>query len=118
MSNLAEVYLRQGRQAEAGELLRTLASIEPEPPYHYFSQGMTALKRNDFSTARDMFAREVARASYSPEFHYWLGVAYSRLGNSEQASKHLNLALKNGAATGEGDSYPSTLSLLKAKGLQ
>jgi tetratricopeptide (TPR) repeat protein len=118
MSNLAEVYLRQGRQGEAGELLRTLASIEPEPPYHYFSQGMAALKRNDLSTARDMFAREVARAGYSPEFHYWLGVTYSRLGNSEQASKHLNLALKNGAATGEGDQYPSTLSLLKAKGLQ
>jgi TolA-binding protein len=118
MSNLAEVYLRQGRQAEAGELLRTLASIEPEPPYHYFTLGMTALKRNDYNTARDMFAREVARAGYSPEFHYWLGVAYSRLGNSEQASKHLNLALKNGAANGEGDSYPSTLSLLKAKGLQ
>lgn len=118
MSNLAEVYLRQDRQAEASELLRTLASIEPEPPYHYFSQGMAALKRNDFGTARDMFAREVARASYSPEFHYWLGVAYSRLGNPELASKHLNLALKNGAASGEGEQYPSTLSLLKAKGLQ
>lgn len=118
MSNLAEVYLRQDRQAEAGELLRTLASIEPEPPYHYFSQGMAALKRNDLSTAREMFAREVARASYSPEFHYWLGVTYSRLGNPEQASKHLNLALKNGATNGLGDQYPSTLSLLKAKGLQ
>jgi len=118
MSNLAEVYLRQGREAEAAELLRTLASIEPEPPYHYFSQGMAALKRNDFGTARDMFAREVARASNSAEFHYWLGVAYSRLGNPEQASKHLNLALKNGAANGEGEQYPSTLSLLKAKGLQ
>jgi Flp pilus assembly protein TadD len=117
MSNLAEVYLRQDRQAEAGELLRALARIDPEPPYHYFSQGMAALKRNDFGTARDMFAREVARASYSPEFHYWLGVAYSRLGNPEQASKHLNLALKNGAANGEGEQYPSTLSLLKAKGL-
>lgn len=118
MSNLAEVYLRQDRQAEAGELLRTLASIDPEPPYHYFSQGMAALKRNDLSTAREMFAREVARASYSPEFHYWLGVTYSRLGNPEQASKHLNLALKNGATNGLGDQYPSTLSLLKAKGLQ
>lgn len=118
MSNLAEVYLRQDRQAEAAELLRTLASIDPEPPYHYFSQGMAALKRNDLSTAREMFAREVARASYSPEFHYWLGVTYSRLGNPEQASKHLNLALKNGATNGLGDQYPSTLSLLKAKGLQ
>ena len=118
MSNLAEVYLRQGRQAEAADLLRTLASIEPEPPYHYFSQGMAALKRNDYGTARDMFAREVARAGNSPEFHYWLGVAYSRLGNPEQASKHLNLALKNGASNGEGEQYPSTLSLLKAKGLQ
>jgi len=118
MSNLAEVYLRQGRQTEAGELLRTLASIEPEPPYHYFSQGIAAMKRDDFGTARDMFAREVARASYSPEFHYWLGVAYSRLGNSELATKHLNLALKNGATSGEGDQYSGKLSLLKAKALQ
>ena len=118
MSNLAEVYLRQGRQAEAGEVLRTLASIEPEPPYHYFSQGMAAMKRDDFGTARDMFAREVARASYSPEFHYWLGVAYGRLGNSELATKHLNLALKNGATNGEGDPYAAKLSLLKARALQ
>ncbi len=118
MSNLAEVYLRQGRQADAEQLMRTLASIEPEPPYHYFSQGMAAMRRDDFSTARDMFAREVARASYTPEFHYWLGVAYSRLGNSELATKHLNLALKNSATSGDRDQYSHKLSLLKAKAMQ
>lgn len=116
MSNLADLYLRQGRDVEADALMRTLASLEPEPPYYYFSLGMAALKRNDLTTARDMFAREVARADYSPEFHYWLGVTHQQLGNSGLAEKHLNLALKNSAGHGEKDRYSSKLSLLKTKG--
>lgn len=118
MSNLADLYLRQGRESEAGELMKSLASIEPEPPYHYFSLGMAALKRDDLATAREMFAREVARAGYSPEFHYWLGVTHQKLGNAELASKHLNLALKNSAGNGEKDRYSAKLSLLKTQGLQ
>jgi tetratricopeptide (TPR) repeat protein len=117
MSNLGDVYLRQGRESEAGELMQTLASIEPEPPYHYFSRGMAALERNDLATAREMFAREVARADYSPEFHYWLGVTHQKLGNAELAARHLNLALKNSAGNGEKDRYSAKLSLLKAQGL-
>jgi len=117
MSNLADLYLRQGRDSEADQLMRTLAKLEPEPPYHYFSLGMAALKRNDLSTARDMFAREVARADYSPEFHYWLGVTHQKLGNASLAEKHLNLALKNSAGNGEKDRYSDKLSLLKTQGL-
>jgi tetratricopeptide (TPR) repeat protein len=79
--NLAETLSRQGRSAEAGELLRRLAQLEPEPPFHYFNLGLAAMKRDDFETARALFAKEVARADYNAEFHYWLGLAHFRLGD-------------------------------------
>jgi Flp pilus assembly protein TadD len=86
MANLADVLSRLGDEAGAAALRSRLARIDPNPPYHFFNLGMAAMQENDFSTARRMFAKEVARADYNQEFHYWLGVAYFKLGQTRLAS--------------------------------
>ena len=116
MSNLAEVYTRQGREAEASSLYRTLARIEPEPPFHYFNLGLAAMQRNDFAAARDLFAREVALAEYSAELHFHLSVANYRLGDLRQADRHLNLALENSTAHGDRNLYSAKLAWLRSLG--
>lgn len=40
-----------------------------------------------------MFEREVRRAPYSDEFHFWLTIACLQLGEADQARKPLALAL-------------------------
>ena len=46
---------------------------------------MAALQKGDYRTAHDLFAKEVARAPYNDEFHYWLAVADVGLGETESA---------------------------------
>jgi tetratricopeptide (TPR) repeat protein len=112
LSNLAQVLQRQGRVAEAAALDRQLQRIEPYPPFYYFDLGQAAMRRDDFETAREMFAKEVARADYHHEFHFWLGVASFKLGDLEQARKHLNLALQNSTTRSDRDLYAAKLDWL------
>ena len=92
LHNLAMLLEQQGRTDEAAPLRVRLAALEPEPPYHWFVQGQQALRRGDARAARDFFAREVARADYSSEFHYWLAVAHFQLGETSAAQHHLERA--------------------------
>jgi len=114
MANLVETRERQGRAAEAGALRTRLAEIEPSPPFHYFNLGIAAMKRNDYRAARDLFAREVARADYYHEFHYWLGLADWQLGDVDAARKHLKLAMSSSTTRGQHDLYAAKLAWLQS----
>lgn len=113
MSNLADALAQLGRTDEAAALRGRLARLEPEPPFHFFNLGMAAVAREDWRAARDWFAKEVARAEYWHEFHFWLGVASFRLGNVEVAKKHLSLALDNSPSRSDHDLYAAKLERLR-----
>jgi Flp pilus assembly protein TadD len=91
MANLADVYAKQGRKDEAAALYVTLARLEPEPPMHFFNQGMVAMQRGDFNSARDLFAREADRSGYSSDRSYGLASALPEW-DVEQATRLLNQA--------------------------
>ena len=114
MSNLADVLSRTGREAEATALRSRLARLDPNPPYHFFELGMEAMRRNDFQAARRLFAKEVYRADYNDEFHYWLGIAYLKLGDVERARRQLLLALDRSRARSEHDLYAAKLAWLQS----
>ena len=114
LSNLASAYVRLGRTAEAETLRTRLASIEAEPPYHFFHLGMQALGEGDYASARTYFEREVARADYQPEFHHWLGVAQWRLGDLAGARRELALAVAGSSNPREHDLYAAKLAWLNA----
>src|SRR5262249_60685032 len=111
-NNLALLLEQQGRSTEAAPLRARLAALEPEPPYHWFVQGQAALRRGDARKARDMFAREVARADYSSEFHYWLPVAHYQPGAPPAAQHHLERAQALSSAPDERDLYAAKLAWL------
>jgi tetratricopeptide (TPR) repeat protein len=114
LANMAETRDRQGRAVDAAQLRERLAKIESTPPFHFFNLGMAAMKRQDYRSARDYFAREVARADYYHEFHFWLGVADWQLGDVEAARKHLNTAMSNSTTRGQHDLYAAKLDWLQA----
>lgn len=115
LSNLARTLSRLGRTDEALAVYRRLAALEPDPPYHFFDLGLAAMKRSDFIAARDLFAREVARADYNPEFHFWLGIANLRLGDFQAARKQLAIALQKSTTRTERDLYAAKLDRLGAR---
>ena len=115
LANLAEALQRQGRADEARAARERLVAIEPHPPFHFFQLGMAAMRRFDYVAARDLFAREVARADYQHEFHYWLGVADWQLGNIDAARKQLALAKDNSLTRSQHDLYAAKLAWLQSQ---
>ncbi|MCC7327095.1 MAG: tetratricopeptide repeat protein [Burkholderiales bacterium] len=113
MSNLVSVLHALGRDDEAQHLAATLDRIDPEPPFLYFKRGMAALRVGDLAAAKGNFAKEVARAPDSHEFHYWLAIAYSGLGEVEPARAHMAIALENSTTRREHDLYAAKLARLK-----
>ena len=45
MENLVPVLAALGKTAESQALAKRVASIEPNPPFHYFNLGMKAMER-------------------------------------------------------------------------
>lgn len=118
LANLAETYERQGRVVDAAPLRARLAAIEPYPPFHFFDLGLAAARRDDWRLARSYFEREVARADYDHESHYWLGVADFRLGDLREARRHLQRAVDNSVTHGQHTLYAAKLAWLQSRASQ
>jgi len=114
MQNLAQALASRGQAAEAQALLARAERLQPAPPYHYFNQGMKAWQAGDMRQARTLFAREVARAPYNDEFHFWLGVAHLGLGERETAEKELALARDTSTRAATRQRYAAKLDHLRA----
>lgn len=112
LSNLVGVLKTTGRNEEAQVVAQRLMALEPYPPFHFFDLGMAALRQGDARTARDWFARELARADDHAEFHYWMAVAQARLGELRQARQHLNAAVEFSSNASERGLYAGKLQRL------
>ena len=110
MSNLIPVLNDLGRVEAAQRLAARLEELDPDPPFSHFNRGMTAMRAGDPKTAKDEFAREVARAPDYHEFHFWLGIAYLNSGEIEPARRHLTLAMKNSTTRRDHDLYAAKLA--------
>jgi tetratricopeptide (TPR) repeat protein len=110
MSNLIPVLNDLGRVEAAQRLAARLEELDPDPPFSHFKRGMTALRAGDPKTAKDEFAREVARAPDYHEFHFWLGIAYLNIGETEPARRHLTLAMTNSTTRRDHDLYAAKLA--------
>jgi tetratricopeptide (TPR) repeat protein len=118
MSNLVRVLEDRGHGAEAKALASRLTQLEPNPPFSDFNAGLRAMQKNDYQAARDLFAREVDRAPYYDEFHFWLAAAYLGLGKVEQARKELALAMEYSTTRKDHDLYAAKLDRIKANQLE
>ena len=114
MYNLIPLLAKAGKHQESQALSQRVAAINKVPPFHYFRSGMEAMQRADYKLARDMFQREVERAPYYDEFHYWLGMAHLRLGDTRAANEQMALALKNSSSSSSRGTYSVKLQRLKA----
>jgi tetratricopeptide (TPR) repeat protein len=113
MSNLAPLLAAMGKADESRAVAARAASLLPEPPYYYFEMGMKAMAEANYAEAKELFAREVRRAPFNHEFHYWLGLAHLRMGEVRSAREQLAIAVQNSSG-GEAQRYSSKLALLRS----
>ncbi|MEQ1515321.1 MAG: tetratricopeptide repeat protein [Usitatibacteraceae bacterium] len=114
MSNLAMVLNDQGRAREAQALTAKVEQREPFAPFYFFNIGTEAMKAGDYKKARDMFMRELARDPYNHEFHFWVAVAFARLGDVVQSKRHLGVAMNFSTTRSDHDIYAAKLDRLKS----
>ncbi len=114
MTNLIPLLAQLGKHDESRALAARAASLEPEPPYFYFERGMNAMEAGRYADARQLFRREVRRAPYNHEFHYWLGMAHLRLGEARAARDQMAIALDNSTSVDASRRYSSKLAALRA----
>lgn len=117
MSNLVRVLTAQGRTAESQALATTLAQIESAPPYYFFDQAQAAFQLGDYDAARSLFKKEIARAPYHHEFHYWLAVTNLRLGRTAEAREQLDIAIETSTTRDDRRIYAAKLDRLRSQGL-
>jgi tetratricopeptide (TPR) repeat protein len=118
MSNMVRVQNALGRPEVARELAAKLARIDPEPPFHFFELGQAAMRQCDYASARTLFAKEVARAPYQHEFHFWLAMANYQLGDIANTRQQLDLALSTSTTRRNQQLYAAKLDHLRHLGLQ
>ncbi len=112
MSNLVLVLTDAGRRAEAQAYATQIAQIQPVPPYKFFDEGVVAMQAGEYAAARQLFRKEVARAAYVPEFHFWLALASYGLGDVSGARGEITKALENSATKRDRDLYGAKLAWL------
>jgi len=113
LQNLVPLLAQSGRGEEAQAIARRVARLQPTPPFHFFNQGMTAMASGDFGKARSLFEREVERAPWNDEFHFWLALANLRLGDTAQARTQLALAADTSIRRDRRDAYSAKLAHLR-----
>lgn len=117
MSNMASVLAGLGRVAESRELEKRLAQLEPDPPFAYFNRGLAAMREGDYRSARDLFSKEVDRAPFYHEFHFWLALALANLGENERARRHLAQAMEYSTTRRDHDIYAAKLDRIRTSRL-
>jgi Tfp pilus assembly protein PilF len=118
LRNFETVLAALGKTAEAQAVAKRLASLEPVPPFEYFHRGVAAYRAGQYDRARDLFRREVKRAPYNDEFHFWLAASYLRLGKLDDAREELALAVDNSTQTDTRKRYSAKLAHLRQLGMR
>jgi Flp pilus assembly protein TadD len=118
LRNLEPVLTALGKNEEARAVARRVAGIEPIAPFYYFNQGVTAYNNKDYQKARELFAREVKRAPYYDEFHFWLAASLLQLGETGLAREQLTLAMDTSTRKDTRNLYSAKLAHLRQLGMR
>jgi Flp pilus assembly protein TadD len=118
LRNFETVLAALGKTDEAQAIARRLASLEPVPPFQYFHQGVAAYRGGEYNKARDLFRKEVRRAPYNDEFHFWLAATYLQLGDLDEARDELALAVESSTQGETRNRYSAKLAHLRQLGMR
>jgi tetratricopeptide (TPR) repeat protein len=113
LSNLAEVFYSQGRVGAARDIKAKLDKMEPNPPFGYYKRGIAAMQEGNYKLAKEMFTKEIERAAYYHEFHFWLALAEVGLGEMDAARRHMAMAVENSTTRKDHDLYAAKLERIR-----
>lgn len=118
LTNLMVTLQDQGRIEESDKLGQRLRQLEPIAPFHFLDLAQTAMSKNEFATAVDLFKRELDRDPGSHEAHFGLARAYLELGNPGGARDHLREAVRLSGTREDRERYSNKLERLRVNSIR
>jgi Flp pilus assembly protein TadD len=118
LRNLQPLLAALGKADEAQAIAKQLATLEPVAPFQYFHQGLAAYQERKYDKARDLFRREIKRAPYNDELHFWLAATYLQLDRIADARQELALAVENSTQSDVRNRYSAKLAHLRELGMR
>lgn len=115
LSNLAVVFAGQSREGERQQLLARLSELQPVPPFKFLDDGIAAMRRGDFVTARTLFDKELARSAFSDEAHFWRALASYAMQDVRSAAEHMRQAAESSQTLRQRDVYEAKLASIEAE---
>jgi Flp pilus assembly protein TadD len=94
LSNLAALYLAQGRQREAAPLMARVDAHMQENPFHHYRLGLDALKMGDLEVALRYFKEAARRQPEDTRLHLAMADIYQRQGDGLKEMEALKRALR------------------------
>ena len=85
--NLGDIYLHEGKFAEAAEEFKFVVGKNPKDVEALANMGIAYASANKFDEAVDAFKRAVALSPKSGELHQRLAEVYEKAGKSAEAAK-------------------------------
>jgi tetratricopeptide (TPR) repeat protein len=93
VNNLATVYMRSGREAEAFALYRRVIELKPDSWYANYNLAFLAYKNKDYEEARRFLAISTQVDPFEPDQYALLGKTFLRLGRPADAVAALERAI-------------------------
>jgi tetratricopeptide (TPR) repeat protein len=97
---LHQLYVEQGRIAQAQRLERAIAEGRERDPYHWIGLGVGHLEAGEIRAAIDALERARAMATGFDEIHRYLAVAYWRAGEEAKAREQIAQLARSGDKVG------------------
>jgi Tfp pilus assembly protein PilF len=113
IGNLLPLLNRPQDALRAAVLAARLEEGLPRQPFHWYDQGMAALRRGDPAAAIPLLQREIRRDPDHPEFHYRLAEAHAALGQLEAMRRHLQRAAEASTRPADAARYGAKIAELK-----
>ncbi|MEO3867032.1 tetratricopeptide repeat protein [Rheinheimera fenheensis] len=98
MANLAILYQLTGRENLAAPLLQQVSKVRLANPYYYVMLGNEALRRQDTTEAINQFQQALKLDRKNHEAYFSLAKSYYLSGNTVQAQRYLQQAIRTSVA--------------------
>lgn len=118
LSNLATLYERTGRQAQAYRLMQKIEARRSSNPYYFVMLGNEALEQGAYPQAALSFRQALKLQAGISEAHFGLAQVYYAQGNTEKARESMKSARKYAQDRLEQNRYNFKIGLLNAIAMQ
>lgn len=93
-TSIGKAYLKLERFDDAGRAFEQALELDPDDPEAHFGLALVFLSMNRNQMAIDNLLRSVEIVYQQPAAHYYLGLAFTRVGNRDAAVRALEVSLQ------------------------